>query len=55
MERVAIDGRTVYVERKLWAKAKDGDKPSVCKALNAAASATTSRRPSTRIPSALTS
>lgn len=33
MERVAIDGRTVYVERKLWAKAKDGDKPSVCKAL----------------------
>jgi len=33
MERVAIDGRTVYVERKLWAKAKDGDKASVCKAL----------------------
>ncbi len=33
MERVSIDGRTVYVERKLWAKAKDGDKPSVCKAL----------------------
>ena len=33
MERVAIDGRTVYVERKLWAKAKDGDKPAVCKAL----------------------
>jgi len=32
-ERIAIDGRTVYVERKLWAKAKDGDKPSVCKAL----------------------
>jgi len=23
----------VYVERKLWAKAKDGDKPAVCKAL----------------------
>jgi hypothetical protein len=34
MERVSIDGRTVYVERKLWAKAKDGDKPAVCKALN---------------------
>ncbi len=33
MERVAIDGRTVYVERKLWAKAKDGDKAAVCKAL----------------------
>lgn len=33
MERVSIDGRTVYVERKLWAKAKDGAKPSVCKAL----------------------
>jgi hypothetical protein len=33
MERVSIDGRTVYVERKLWAKAKDGDKPAVCKAL----------------------
>jgi hypothetical protein len=32
-ERIAIDGRTVYVERKLWAKAKDGDKSSVCKAL----------------------
>ena len=32
-ERIAIDGRTVYVERKLWAKAKDGDKPAVCKAL----------------------
>ena len=32
-ERVAIDGRTVYVERKLWAKPKDGDKPAVCKAL----------------------
>jgi hypothetical protein len=33
LERVAIDGRTVYVERKLWAKAKDGDKAAVCKAL----------------------
>jgi len=33
MERVAIDGRTVYVERKLWAKAKEGNKPAVCKAL----------------------
>ena len=32
-ERIAIDGRTVYVERKLWAKAKDGDKVGVCKAL----------------------
>jgi hypothetical protein len=32
-ERIAIDGRTVYVERKLWAKPKDGDKPAVCKAL----------------------
>ena len=35
-ERIAIDGRTVYVERKLWAKAKDGDKPAVCKALKRA-------------------
>ena len=33
MERVSIDGRTVYIERKLWAKAKDGDKSAVCKAL----------------------
>jgi hypothetical protein len=33
MERVSIDGRTVYVERKLWAKAKDGDKGALCKAL----------------------
>jgi hypothetical protein len=33
MERVSIDGRTVYIERKLWAKAKDGDKVAVCKAL----------------------
>jgi hypothetical protein len=33
MERVSIDGLTVYLERKLWAKAKDGDKPSVCTAL----------------------
>lgn len=33
IDRISIDGRTVYVERKLWAKAKDGDKPSVCKAL----------------------
>ena len=33
IERVSIDGRTVYIERKLWAKAKDGDKPAVCKAL----------------------
>jgi len=35
-ERIAIDGRTVYVERKLWAKAKDGDKTAVCKALKRA-------------------
>ena len=35
-ERIAIDGRTVYVERKLWAKAKDGDKGAVCKALKRA-------------------
>ena len=33
LERVAIDGRTVYIERKLWAKAKEGDKAAVCKAL----------------------
>jgi hypothetical protein len=36
MERVAIDGRTVYVERKLWARAKGGDKQAVCKALKRA-------------------
>ena len=35
-EKVSIDGRTVYVERKLWAKAKDGDKAAVCKALKRA-------------------
>jgi len=33
IERVSVDGRTVYVERKLWAKARDGDKAAVCKAL----------------------
>jgi len=33
IDRISIDGRTVYVERKLWAKAKDGDKSAVCKAL----------------------
>jgi hypothetical protein len=36
MERVAIDGRTVYVERKLWASAKNGDKQALCKALKRA-------------------
>ena len=36
VERISIDGRTVYVERKLWAKAKDGDKAAVCKALKRA-------------------
>jgi hypothetical protein len=35
-ERIAIDGRTVYVERKLWAKAKGGNKAAVCKALKRA-------------------
>jgi hypothetical protein len=35
-EKVSIDGRTVYVERKLWAKAKDGNKAAVCKALKRA-------------------
>jgi hypothetical protein len=33
IERVSVDGRTVYIERKLWAKAKYGDKAAVCKAL----------------------
>jgi hypothetical protein len=33
VERVSIDGKTIYLERKLWAKAKDGDKAAVCKAL----------------------
>ena len=36
LEKVSIDGRTVYLERKLWAKAKDGDKGAVCKALKRA-------------------
>jgi len=36
MERVTIDGRTVYVERKLWASAKNGDKQALCKALKRA-------------------
>lgn len=35
-EKISIDGRTVYVERKLWAKAKDGNKAAVCKALKRA-------------------
>jgi hypothetical protein len=36
MERVSIDGRTVYVERKLWAKAKDGgNKAAACQVLRA--------------------
>jgi len=54
MERVAIDGRTVYVERKLWAKAKDGDKASVCKALKRCRLGTTWRRRSTPTASAPT-
>ena len=33
LQRVSIDGRTVYIERKLWARAKDGNKAAVCKAL----------------------
>jgi len=36
LEKVSIDGRTVYLERKLWAKAKDGDKAAMCKALKRA-------------------
>jgi len=36
LEKISIDGRTVYLERKLWAKAKDGDKAVVCKALKRA-------------------
>jgi len=36
IERVSIDGRTVYVERKLWASAKNGDKQALCKALKRA-------------------
>ena len=36
LEKVSIDGRTVYLERKLWAKAKDGDKAAVCKVLKRA-------------------
>jgi len=35
-EKITVDGRTVYVERRLWAKAKDGDKAAVCKALKRA-------------------
>ncbi|HLH16240.1 MAG TPA: hypothetical protein VKX45_03425 [Bryobacteraceae bacterium] len=35
-EKISIDGRTVYIERKLWAKAKDGNKAAVCKALRRA-------------------
>jgi hypothetical protein len=35
-EKISIDGRTVYVERKLWAKAKDVNKAAVCKALKRA-------------------
>ena len=36
LEKVSFDGRTVYLERKLWAKAKDGNKAAVCKALKRA-------------------
>ena len=36
LEKVSIDGCTVYLERKLWAKAKDGDKAAVCKVLKRA-------------------
>jgi hypothetical protein len=36
VDRISLDRRTVYVERKLWAKAKDGDKAAVCKALRRA-------------------
>ena len=36
VEKVSMDGRTVYLERKLWAKAKDGNKAAVCKALKRA-------------------
>jgi hypothetical protein len=32
-EKISIDGRTVYIERKLWAKAKNGDKSAVCRVL----------------------
>ena len=35
-EKISVDGRTVYVERKLWAKARDGNKAAVCKALKRA-------------------
>ena len=33
LQRVSIDGRTVYVERRIWAKARDGNKSAVCRAL----------------------
>lgn len=36
IERVSIDGRTVFIERRLWASAKNGDKLAVCKALKRA-------------------
>jgi len=36
IERVSVDGRTVYIERRLWAAAKNGDKPALCKALKRA-------------------
>jgi hypothetical protein len=36
VDRISVDGRTVYVERKLWAKAKNGDKQAVCTALKRA-------------------
>ena len=36
VEKVSMDGRTVYLERKLWAKAKDGNKAAVCIALKRA-------------------
>ena len=36
IERVSVDSRTVYVERKLWASAKNGDRQALCKALKRA-------------------
>jgi hypothetical protein len=36
VERISIDGRTVFIERRLWASAKNGDKQALCKALKRA-------------------
>lgn len=36
VDRVTLDGKTIFIERRLWASAKNGDKQALCKALKRA-------------------